>query len=156
MGIYFIQSVATGMCIAIGVVFAIYLILNEIDYWIEISNMSKVNKSKVFFKTNLVNLKRCISKGSYKRQKFTRGKMINLPKGKMQGFKRYDTVEYFGKRYFIMSRMSSGFAKLVDIDLNKIDFSFLGKGRKTPKLKNLERVSARKSWITDQKIIQNI
>ena len=49
--------------------------------------------------------------------------------------------------------MSSGFAKLADINLNIIDFSFLGKGRKTPKLKNLERVSARKSWITDQKII---
>ena len=42
MGIYLVQSVATGMCIAIGVVFAIYLILNEIDDWIEISNMSKV------------------------------------------------------------------------------------------------------------------
>ena len=52
--------------------------------------------------------------------------------------------------------MSSGFAILADIDLNKIDFSFLGKGRKTPKLKNLERVGSRKSWIVDQKIIQNI
>ena len=82
--------------------------------------------------------------------------MINLPKGKMQGFKRYDTVKYLGKRYFIMSRMSSGFATLVDIGLNKIDFSFLGKGRKTPKLQNLKRISSRKSWITDQKIIQNI
>ena len=135
-----------------------YLNLPKEHYFdgVAICYCNKVNRSKVFFKTNLVNLKRCISKGNYKRQKFTRGKMINLPKGKMQGFKRYDTVEYFGKRYFIMSRMSSGFAILVDINLNKIDFSFLGKGRKTPKLKNLERVSARKSWITDQKIIQNI
>ena len=135
-----------------------YLNLPKEHYFdgVAICYCDKVNKNKIFFKTNLVNLKRCISKGSYKRQKFTRGKMINLPKGKMQGFKRYDTVEYFGKRYFIMSRMSSGFATLVDIDLNKIDFSFLGRGRKTPKLKNLERASARKSWITDQKIIQNI
>ena len=135
-----------------------YLNLPKEHYFdgVAICYCDKVNKSKVFFKTNLVNLKRCISKGSYKRQKFTRGKMINLPKGKMQGFKRYDTVEYFGKRYFIMSRMSSGFAKLADINLNIIDFSFLGKGRKTPKLKNLKRISSRKSWITDQKIIQNI
>ena len=135
-----------------------YLNLPKEHYFdgVAICYCDKINKNKIFFKTNLVNLKRCISKGNYKRQKFIRGKMINLPKGKMQGFKRYDTVEYFGKRYFIMSRMSSGFAKLADIDLNKIDFSFLGKGRKTPKLQNLKRISSRKSWITDQKIIQNI
>ena len=135
-----------------------YLNLPKEHYFdgVAICYCDKVNKSKVFFKTDLVNLKRCISKGNYKRQKFIRGKMINLPKGKMQGFKRYDAVKYLGKRYFIMRRMSSGFATLVDIDLNKIDFSFLGRGRKTPKLKNLERASARKSWITDQKIIQNI
>ena len=45
---------------------------------------------------------------------------------------------------------------LADIDLNKIDFSFLGMGRKTPKLQNLNRISSRKSWIADQKAIQNI
>ena len=45
---------------------------------------------------------------------------------------------------------------LADIDLNKIDFSFLGRGRKTPKLQNLKRISSRKSWIVDQKAIQNI
>ena len=45
---------------------------------------------------------------------------------------------------------------LADIDLNKIDFSFLGRGRKTPKLQNLNRISSRKSWIVDQKAIQNI
>ena len=79
--------------------------------------------------------------------------MVNLPRAKIQGFKKYDTVKYFGKRYFIKGRMSSGFAILADINLNKVDFSFLGKGKKTPKLQNLERVSSRKSWITDQKII---
>ena len=42
MGIYLVQSVATGMCIAIGVVFAIYLIVNEIKDWIEISNNPQV------------------------------------------------------------------------------------------------------------------
>ena len=84
-------------------------------------------KHNIFFKTNLVQLKRCINKGNYKRQKFTRGKMINLLKGKMQGFRRYDTVKYLGKRYFIMSRMSKGYAKLADINLNIIDFSFFRK-----------------------------
>ena len=52
--------------------------------------------------------------------------------------------------------MSKGFATLADINLNTIDFSFLGRGRKTPKLQNLKRISSRKSWIIDQKIIQNI
>ena len=135
-----------------------YLNLPKEHYFdgVAICYCDKINKNKIFFKTNLVNLKRCISKGNYKQQKFIRGKMINLPKGKMQGFKRYDTVKYLGKRYFIMSRMSRGYAKLVDINLNIIDFSFLGKGRKTPKLQNLKRISSRKSWIVDQKIIQNI
>ena len=117
---------------------------------------NKINKNNIFFKTNLVNLKRCTSKGDYKRQEFRRGKMLNLPKAKIQGFKNYDTVKYLGKRCFIKGRMSNGFAILADIDLNKIDFSFLGKGRKTPKLQNLKRISSRKSWIIDQKIIQNI
>ncbi len=135
-----------------------YLNLPKEHYFdgVAICYCDKINKNNIFFKTNLVQLKKCISKGDYKRQKFTRGKMINLPKGKMQGFKRYDTVEYFGKRYFIMSRTSSGFAKLTDVNLNIIDFSFLGKGRKTPKLLNLKRINSRKSWITDQKIIQNL
>ena len=42
MGIFLVQSVATGMYIAIGVVFAIYLIVNEIKDWIEISNNPQV------------------------------------------------------------------------------------------------------------------
>ena len=42
MGIYFMQLVATGMCITIGVVFALYLIINEIKDWIEISNAPQV------------------------------------------------------------------------------------------------------------------
>ena len=135
-----------------------YLNLPKEHYFdgIAICYCNKINKNNIFFKTNLVQLKRCTSKGDYKRQEFRRGKMLNLPKAKIQGFRKYDTVKYFGKRYFIRGRMSIGFVILADIDLNKIDFSFLGKGRKTPKLKNLERVSSRKSWIIDQKIIQNI
>ena len=132
-----------------------YLNLPKEHYFdgVAICYCDKINENKIFFKTNLVQLKRCISKGNYKRQDFRRGKMINLLKGKMQGFKGYDTVEYFGKRYFIKGRMSNGFAILADINLNKVDFTFLGKGRKTPKLQNLKRISSRKSWITDQKII---
>ena len=132
-----------------------YLNLPKKHYFdgVAICYCDKINKNNIFFKTNLVQLKRCINKGDYKQQEFRNGKMVNLPRTKIQGFKKYDTVKYFGKRYFIKGRMSSGFAILADINLNKIDFSFLGKGKKIPKLQNLERVSSRKSWITDQKIV---
>ena len=135
-----------------------YLNLPKEHYFdgVAICYCDKINKNNIFFKTNLVNLKRCINKGNYKQQEFRNGKMVNLPRTKIQGFKKYDAVKYFGTRYFIKGRMSSGFAILADINLNKIDFSFLGKGRKIPRLKNLKRISSRKSWITDQKIIQNI
>ena len=135
-----------------------YLNLPKEHYFdgVAICYCDKINKNNIFFKTNLVQIKRCINKGNYKQQEFRNGKMVNLPRAKIQGFKKYDTVKYFGKRCFIKGRMSKGFAALADINLNIIDFSFLGRGRKTPKLQNLKRISSRKSWITDQKIIQNI
>ena len=63
-----------------------YLNLPKEHYFdgVAICYCDKVNKSKVFFKTNLVNLKRCTSKGDYKRQEFRRGKMLNLPKAKIK------------------------------------------------------------------------
>lgn len=41
--------------------------------------------------------------------------------------------------------MSTGYAILMDIEGNKIDFSTMPKGYKTPKLSNCKRVSARSS-----------
>ena len=64
--------------------------------------------------------------------------MVNLPRTKIQGFKKYDAVKYFGKKYFIKGRMSTGFAILADINLNKIDFSFLGRGQKNTKITKLK------------------
>ena len=46
--------------------------------------------------------------------------------------------------------MSSGYAILMDVYGNKVDFSNLGKGLKTPKLKNMQRISARKSTLIHQ------
>ena len=48
--------------------------------------------------------------------------------------------------------MSSGYGILMDIDGKKIDFSHLKKG-KTPKLDNLERISARTTQMIDRKVI---
>ena len=46
--------------------------------------------------------------------------------------------------------MSSGYAILMDIYGNKVDFSNLGKRLKTAKLSNLKRISARKSVLINQ------
>lgn len=67
--------------------------------------------------------------------------------GKIQGFRKFDKVKYFNKEYFIKGRMSSGFAILMDIFNTKIDFSYMAKGFKTPKLTNLKRLSARHSCL---------
>ena len=41
--------------------------------------------------------------------------------------------------------MSTGYAILMDIEGNKIDFSNMPKGMKTPKLSNCKRITARSS-----------
>lgn len=100
--------------------------------------------------------KRRVAKGDYQLSKGIRGEQ-KIPVGKIQGFRKFDKVKYFGKEYFIKGRMSSGFAILMDIFNNKIDFSYMPKGYKTPKLSNLGRISARRSCLCIyQKITQNI
>lgn len=49
--------------------------------------------------------------------------------------------------YFIKGRASSGFAVLMNVFGNKIDFSNMPRGMKTPKLSNCKRLSARKSCL---------
>ena len=73
-------------------------------------------------------------------------------------FRKFDKVNYLGNEFFIKGRMSSGYAILMDIDGKKIDFSHMAKGFKTPKLSNLKRIGARKTWIITQQsiILENI
>jgi len=70
---------------------------------------------------------------------------LQIPKRKIKGFYRYDKVEYLGREYFIKGRASSGYAILMDINNEKIDFSSIPRGFKTPKLESCKRVQARKS-----------
>ena len=109
----------------------------------------------VTFKINVLLRKKCIAKGDYKQ---TRGIMSEekMPTGKIYGFRKFDKVKYLGQKYFIKGRMSSGYAFLMDIDGNKIDFSNAPKGLKTAKLRNLKRLESRKSWIIDVVPIQRI
>ncbi len=68
-----------------------------------------------------------------------------IPTGKIAGFRKFDKVRYLGVEYFIKGRMSTGYAILMDLSGNKLAL------KPTPKFDNMKRVSARSSWIINQK-----
>lgn len=114
------------------------------------------SSGKPFKLSNEIFYKRRVAKGDYQLCKGVRGEQ-RIPVGKIQGFRKFDKVHYFGKEYFIKGRMSTGFAVLMDIFNNKIDFSFMPKGKKTPKLSNCKRISGRRSVLcTNQRITPSI
>ena len=111
--------------------------------------------NQVKFACNLM-IKRCIPKGDFQRTKGIRSEKI-IPKGKIDGFKKYDKVRYFGNEYFVKGRMTTGYIQLMNIYGEKISFNHMPKGFKTPKTKNCQRISARKTWITTtEPLIKNI
>lgn len=112
------------------------------DHYIDACVVASAGKN--FILNDEIYYKRRVSKGDYQLYKGSRSE-IRLPIGKIQGFKKFDKVDYLGKTYFIKGRMSSGYAVLMDIFNKTIDFSNMPRGYKTPKLKNLKRVSARGS-----------
>jgi hypothetical protein len=119
-----------------------------------LNNIEDTGQININFKTNVVLYKKCVSYRDYKKTQGIRSEQ-KIPTGKIHGFRKFDKVKYLGNEYFIKGRMSTGYAILMDIFGNKIDFSNAPKGRKTPKLNNLKRVGARKSWIMQAKIIQS-
>lgn len=96
-------------------------------------------------KSNLYK-KKCVSDGDFQKTKGVRSEQC-ITTGKICGFRKFDKVKYFGNEYFIKGRMSIGYAILMDIDGNKIDFSAMPKGYKTPKLFNCKRMTARTTQI---------
>lgn len=92
-------------------------------------------------KSNLYK-KKCVSDGDFQQTKGIRSEQ-HIVTDKICGFRKFDKVRYFGNDYFIKGRMSTGYAILMDIDGNKIDFSAMPRGYKTPKLSNCNRVTAR-------------
>ena len=103
----------------------------------------------IIIKTNLLYLKKSVSKGDYQQTKGIRSEQP-ISTGKICGFIKFDKVKYFGKEYFIKGRMSTGYAILMDIYGNKIDFSTMPKGYKTPKLSNCIRIASRKTTLVTQ------
>lgn len=102
--------------------------------------------NEVNFKAEVVYRKKCVPKGDYQKTKGVRSEQ-SITTGKICGFRKYDKVRYYGREYFIKGRMSTGYAILMDIDGNKIDFSYMPKGYKTPKLSNCKRMTARSGWM---------
>ena len=108
-----------------------------------------------FKELDVIYYKHRVSKGDYKLARGIRGEQ-KLPTGKICSFRKFDKVEYLRKEYFIKSRMSKGFAILMDIFGNKIDFSNMPRGMKTPKLSDCKRILARRSCLCiSRKAIQN-
>lgn len=86
--------------------------------------------------------KKCVPDGDFRKTKGLRSEQA-ITTDKICGFRKFDKVKYFGKEYFIKSRKSTGYATLMDIGGNTVDFSSMPKGNKTPKLRNCKRVAAR-------------
>lgn len=102
--------------------------------------------------SDVVYYKRRVSKGDYQLCKGSRGEQ-KIPVGKILGFKKFDKVKYLGKEYFIKGRMTKcGYAFLMDVHGEQIDFSYMPRGNKTPKLLNCKRINARRSILCIQSI----
>jgi len=98
------------------------------------------------FKASTVLFKKCVSDGDYQQTKGVRSEQV-IPTGKLFGFRKFDKVQYKGNTYFIKGRMSTGYAILMNTEGNKVDL------KPIPKFSKMQRVSARKSWMTLQKTI---
>lgn len=77
------------------------------------------------------------------------GKRSRLPRSKILGIKRFDTVKYFNSVAFIKGRMSTGYGILMNIDGEILDFGHV------PKLNLMKRIKARTSCLTNQIRIEN-
>lgn len=107
---------------------------------------------KLFELNDTIYQKRRVSKGDYQLSKGIRGEQI-IPVGKIQGFRKFDKVKYFGKEYFIKGRRSAGTCALMDIFNKSVDFNYMPRGWKTPKLSNCIRISARTSCLIERRSV---
>lgn len=113
-----------------------------------LNNLEKYGLLSVDVKVPLLR-KKCVPDGDYQQTKGVRSEQP-IQTGKIMGFRKFDKVEYAGQEYFIKGRMSTGYAILMGIDGVKIPL------KPIPKFDRMKRLSARKSWITQQEITQNI
>ena len=113
-----------------------------------LNNLEKYGLLSVDVKTPLLR-KKCVSDGDYQQTKGVRSEQP-IQTGKIMGFRKFDKVEYVGQEFFIKGRMSTGYAILMGVNGMKIPL------KPIPKFDRMKRLSARKAWIIQQEIIQNI
>lgn len=75
---------------------------------------------------------------------------IQIPKGKINGFRRYDKVKYQGQEYFVAGRISSGYNIIQDIFGNKPNTGYKTLGY--VKTKELIKIQVRKGVIVSSSI----
>ena len=107
-------------------------------------NLFKLS-DEIFYKRRVAKQDRQLCKG-------VRGEK-KIPTYKLFGFRKFDKVNYLGKEYFIKGRRSAGTCTLMDIFNQVVDFSFMPKGWKTPKLSNCKRIAARTSTLVEQRSV---
>lgn len=97
--------------------------------------------NEIFYKRRVAKQNRQMCKGIQDEKK--------IPLGKIYSFRKFDKVKYLGKECFIKARRSNGNFILMDIFNNSIDFRPIG-GKANPSYKELQRVTARKSYIIER------
>jgi hypothetical protein len=101
---------------------------------------------KPAFKTDVVFIKRHIAKGFYQLYSHT-APYYKYNHQKIDGKKKGDKVEYFGKEYFIQGIRTNSVCTLVDIYGKEQSFSHLKWGYQTPKITRVKRVQARNTTL---------
>lgn len=122
-----------------------YTLKLEKTHWIDALCIS--SRGEVLVLPEIVYQCRCVPDGDFTRRTTVRKKYCDMPRGKIEGIRKFDIVKYFDNLYMIKGLMSSGFGILANINNEKVDFSNMPKGFKTPKLSNMTRVQARRSMI---------
>jgi hypothetical protein len=107
-----------------------------------------LSESEVIALPSTVYKKTCIPHGDYQQTSGRRSEK-KIPTGKIWGMKKFDKVKWNNQELFIKGRMSTGYAILMDIDGQTIDF------KPIPKLKSMKRISARKSWLISPISVEN-
>ena len=95
-------------------------------------------------------MKKSICKGYYKQTK-GKGSSEKVETGKRGGFRLWDKVDYYGHECFVKSITKKGIVVLCDIYGNTLKFDNLPRGKKTPHLDKLKRISSRKTVMVAKK-----
>lgn len=91
--------------------------------------------------TNLYK-KKCVPEGDFQQTKGIRSER-RITTTKINGFRKFDKVRYFGVECYIKGRGIQGQVVLMDFEGNRLNFSYLPRGYKTPKLQRCKRITAR-------------